>query len=474
MENPILEGTRSRAKLACLNCRKSKIRCSGTFPSCDQCLKKGRECVYDVNKVVVRRNRSEECRILISKLQMEIYAQKCIAEYWKRKFHQIIPHASIPKTPIKNNVLLFSLMKLNANVPPYEYIPLSYDILFLMNTIKDYSVYLNTESVDLEFENVQSEWNLLALTIHPPNGFDHYSFSDLVHLWERCNIFMGPCLYCPLPYQKYVLWQNASSLMKKILYGKELTMYPQYLHTIVSVLLNMDRYYRFIDQYGAKNSCLLLAYHLASSASEWIPPRLMDTLKIELISASITPEERVRWLSKLQFESADPFLNLKYIMAYSMSALTVSKEVDFKTCSDVLNRLKEAEKIAMETIQSSVNILTQCRTHILRAEIAYRQGFPDLAQEWIDVCFESLLNLNDFETIRIVHSTIFAFKKETERIPGKVFNERLTEDLLLRIEAHWPELVAKTYEKDALIRNLFYSAIRSPQKNYVKYLTSSI
>ncbi|WVW86826.1 hypothetical protein I302_108881 [Kwoniella bestiolae CBS 10118] len=45
---------------ACLYCRKRRIRCSADKPTCQHCLKSGRECVYDTGKPVSRVKQLEE------------------------------------------------------------------------------------------------------------------------------------------------------------------------------------------------------------------------------------------------------------------------------------------------------------------------------------------------------------------------------------------------------------------------------
>ncbi|CCD22499.1 Zn(II)2Cys6 transcription factor NDAI_0A03420 [Naumovozyma dairenensis CBS 421] len=57
MSNPIVKRPRKKVVKACLNCRRRKIKCTGTFP-CSNCAAYQCECVFDETKDIINNNNS--------------------------------------------------------------------------------------------------------------------------------------------------------------------------------------------------------------------------------------------------------------------------------------------------------------------------------------------------------------------------------------------------------------------------------
>lgn len=394
--------TNNKTKIACFGCRKNKTKCSGCLPTCKRCLTKGLTCTYEAEK---ERDRSGQLYKISNRLELEIEVQKQLAQRWKYMLQQISPKLSINIPSMAKDV---KLSKPNINIAtkrPSDPYMFNDECLQIINSFvlgfPEHELHCGREML---LDEAQRYWDSLANGVLSYSELECLDIGMLVELWEKVSLFVMPCLYQSLEFQEEVLWKNNLTLMRLVIWEKELHNHPMLIPKVVCLLYSSSPYFYLNDMHGAAVSSLLLAYNLSTNSKEWISDGVMDSLSIDLLmNVTMSMPEKSEIIKALENKAlSDKSLQIRYSIAYCLSSLNASDELDYEESDNLSRKLYDAETIG----SSHLGEFTKCQTHAIRSELAYKQGYHTLGDEWLASSLEMINSISDLEVVEYVYSAL--------------------------------------------------------------------
>ncbi|KAI5955720.1 hypothetical protein KGF54_001222 [Candida jiufengensis] len=175
--NQIQRRRHTNSKLGCLNCKRKKIRCDETLPSCKNCLKgKKDSCSYldlsieEIEKIKITHSlRNSQNKLLNSNYRLPTNKNLIITKKLKSLNGSSQSALSDPSDAsfTGKSVLefKFELSHLPIRIPSIIYPPLQYNNLSMQNFSNEFKV-INDFDMD-DYDDSSSQKNIL------PNGFEH-------------------------------------------------------------------------------------------------------------------------------------------------------------------------------------------------------------------------------------------------------------------------------------------------------------
>lgn len=435
----------SRSKKACASCRKNKAKCTGSFPSCGRCLSKGLVCVYEPSKVKKSKNSIQHLKDKMSQLEVEINVQKQLTEHWKRLIDQLSPKVSInPELVMKDsNILLKPFNAVSGIKPLYRHFEFSEQSLAIVNCVMGSFLEVGIKSQDIGLEEGKNDWNFLSSQMLSTSDFDRYSLDILVYLWERCYLFLAPTIYFSLDYQEQAVWNNCQALMRLVLWNKDLTRHPHLIPKVIHILIGISKFYLVHSRNGAALSCLTLAYNLGRNAKAWVTDELMDLLAIDILSNTSSCVERTKLMHRIEQKPfSSKIMDLRYAVIYCMILLDVKRFINQTESDDITMRLHMAESIS-DLVLGNGNTLgtfTKIHTYAMRSEVAYRQGYFDLGNDWLDSCLDALNSVADESAVQLFYSVLVLGRKGLLQPFKEENNANIIDRIIKSIEERYPSI----------------------------------
>lgn len=454
----------TRTKRACACCRKNKAKCTGCFPTCERCLSKGLVCVYEPEKKKNKKNGAQHLKDMANQLQIEINVQKQLTEHWKRMLDQISPKASLDPASLISDIDFAKPVIISEKKISYQPFEFTEEGLSIINCVVGCFEDLGSQRSEISFEEAKNDWNFLANQTLTSADFQYFNIDFLVQLWERCFLFLSPSIYLSLEYQEQAIWNNCQILMRLVIWNKDLKHRPILIPKVIQILAGISKYYQLYEKKGASMSCLAIAYNMGLNSKEWVSDTLMDSLSIDLLMNTASNVERRKLINKIERKTlSTKLMHLRYIVVYCMSSLNINRFIDHTESDDLAMKLHIAESLADIVHGDFLGTFTKCQTFAMRSEVAYRQGYIALGDEWLNSCIETVSSISDGSVIQFIYSALI-LGKTSFLLPFKGGNKRsIIDEITTSLEKSHPNFACLDEKsKYPALKNLIHAFAFSP------------
>lgn len=406
---------RPKVHVACVLCRKSKVKCDGKQPECSRCLDKGESCSYNHSPNELSKN--------LTKRQMERYASQFevklqeamkTASFWKSKFIQLVskieldeitqtgsPHMRLHKDismvgqgtvgdTASHNGQLSMLME-TSHCGLYHTDPIGIDselmhrILFISNRIaRQYDVHGVRPFVD-RFDC--DLWDMACQ--NPLVNLSEEPLSKVVSLWE-CTVIFHSCAHSlSLPYYEGLLWNNVLQLMKHILWSRHGSL-PSFLSPhVVGNLLIIGRMFGYKRKYGAASSCFAIASRLCDQYKTFLDSTLAYSALCLLFHDSKSVSERHIILNEADhlYYTSMPSVD-SYYYEHPKNYYEWDENLDSAYTSTVLlMRLSSLLERSAQDQDISLSIRIFMQVHC--AEVFITKNLCPSGMDWVEKCAQA-------------------------------------------------------------------------------------